>query len=141
MLSRHLEVYRTGLWSICKLWVSRSKGFARNLDVLWLEDHWCLGGSLCEWNTQLEKLGDDGREVLEEELVVLGVLLDPWLEGLVRDQSHVGWKHHESLGGLVLVLLKTLADSSFRTQEFCEAHTCLGPFHFLQFHFSPSSSL
>ena len=62
-------------------------------------------GILLEGNAELEELDDDGREVLEEEIVVVGVLLDPDLELLVLDEGHVGGKHHEGLGLLVLVLL------------------------------------
>ncbi|KAJ8124028.1 hypothetical protein O1611_g9457 [Lasiodiplodia mahajangana] len=57
-----------------------------------------------EGYTELEKLGDDGGEVLKEEVVILSVLLNPWLHGLVLDESIVGGQHHQALS-LVLVLL------------------------------------
>src|SRR5689334_16656818 len=60
-------------------------------------------GALGERHAQLKELGDDGREVLEEEVVVGGVLLHPLLELLVLDKGHVGGKHHQALGLLVLV--------------------------------------
>lgn len=47
-----------------------------------------------EGYTELEKLGDDSSKVLEEETVVLGVLLNPWLHRLVLDESIVGRQHH-----------------------------------------------
>lgn len=56
-------------------------------------------------DTELEKLDDDTLEVLEESLVVVGVLLNHRSEDLVLDEDHVGGKHHESLGGDVLELL------------------------------------
>lgn len=79
--------------------------------VLWASKD-CLLGRLeghallsLEGNTELEKLHDDVGEVLEEGVVVLGVLLDVRLEALVLDQGHVGGKHHEGLGGDILELL------------------------------------
>jgi hypothetical protein len=66
-------------------------------------------GSLGEGNTQLEQLGDDGGKVLEEEVIVLGILLDEWLELLVLDQSVVRGQHHQGLAGFVLVLITWLA--------------------------------
>lgn len=61
-------------------------------------------GAGSKGDAELEETEDDGGEVLEEEVVVLGVLLDPGLELLVLDKSHIGGKHHQGLGGLVLVL-------------------------------------
>ena len=63
-------------------------------------------GASSEGDTELEEAKDDGGEVLEEEIVILGVLLDPRLELLVLNQRHIGGKHHEGLGGLVLVLFQ-----------------------------------
>lgn len=44
------------------------------------------------------------RSLLEEDIFRLGVLLSKLLERLVLDQGHVGRKHHQRLGLLVLVL-------------------------------------
>lgn len=74
-----------------------------NLGVDGLEDP--ALGVLGEGNAELEELDNDVGEVLEEELVVGGVLLNPLLESLVLDEGHVGGKHHEGLGLLVLILL------------------------------------
>lgn len=68
-----------------------------------LEDHPVLLG-LGEGNTELEELKQDGGEVLEPGLLILGVSLNMRLEGLVGDESHVGGKHHERFGGLVFIL-------------------------------------
>lgn len=69
-----------------------------------LEDHPVLVGRLSEGNTQFEKLGDDGGEILEEDTLILGVAVDVLAEGLVGDERHVGGQHHERFAGLVLVL-------------------------------------
>jgi hypothetical protein len=79
----------------------------QHLSVLWLENH--AGAALCEWHAELEKLRDYGSEVLEEKIIILSICLDPLLEGLVRNESHVGREHHQGLGGLILVLLMELA--------------------------------
>ena len=42
------------------------------------EGHSLLARRLLKRNTQLEQLQDDVAEVLEEEVVVLGVSLDEW---------------------------------------------------------------
>lgn len=73
------------------------------LCVGWLKNHDL--GILLEWNTKLEKGGDDLGEVVEESLVVLGVLLDPWKETLILDQDVISWQHHQRLGLLILQLL------------------------------------
>ena len=104
-----------------------------------LEGHWSLASRLGERNTQLEKLDDDCGEVLEEKIVVLGIFLNPLFEGLVRNKSHIGRKHHQGLGGLVFVLLVLLVAVS-ENWNF-QVRTCLGPFHFFQFHFSFRRSL
>lgn len=76
------------------------------LSIGWLEG---VGlSTIGEWNTKLKEGGDDLGKVLEEQVVVGGVLLDPWHESLVLDQDVVGWQHHQALGGLVLVLLWTV---------------------------------
>lgn len=62
-----------------------------HLSVPWLEKHWASASRLSEWNTQLEELGDDSGEVLKEAIIVLGVYLDPLLESLVGNESHVSW--------------------------------------------------
>lgn len=90
------------------VWVSNNW---RNL-VGWLESHW--GGRLGEWYTKFEKLDDDSGEILEEEVVVLGVFVDPLFEGLVGYKSHIGRKHHKGLGLLVLELLSLLAVITLR---------------------------
>lgn len=77
----------------------------KSLSVGGLEDHLLILGTLGEGNAELEELDDHSGEVLEEEIVVGGILLDPGLELLVLDESHVGGKHHEGLGLLVLILL------------------------------------
>jgi hypothetical protein len=74
------------------------------LCVGWLEGHSFLLSRLLERNTKLEELHNNISEVVEEGLVVLGVLLNVGSERLVLDQSHVGRKHHQGLGLLVLVL-------------------------------------
>lgn len=57
-----------------------------------------------EGNTELKELEHDVGEVLDEQVVVLGVLLDPGTHGLVFDDGQVGWQHHQALGLGVLVL-------------------------------------
>jgi len=80
--------------------------FIRYLGVVGgLEGPSALLGALGEGNTKLEELEDHGGEVLEEELLILGILVDPLSEALVSDKGHVGGKHHQGLGGLVLILL------------------------------------
>lgn len=61
-----------------------------------------------EGHTKFEKSSDDGSEVLEEEVIILGVLLNPRLHRLVLDESIVGGQHHQALGLGVLVLLGTV---------------------------------
>jgi hypothetical protein len=58
-------------------WIGRNLGGGN------LENHGALLSGLCKWDTQLEQLGDDGGEVLEEQCLILGVLLDPLFEGLI----------------------------------------------------------
>lgn len=65
-------------------------------------------GSRGEGDAELEQAEDHGGEVLEEGVVVLGVLLNPRLELLVLNKSHVSGQHHQGLGALVLVLLKAV---------------------------------
>lgn len=57
--------------------------------------------ALLEGNAELEQLDDDLAEVVEEKVIVLGVLLDPLLHGLVLGESVVRRKHHESLGSIL----------------------------------------
>lgn len=83
------------------LWLGAAE--STNLGVDGLEDP--ALSVLLEGNTELEELDNDVGEVLEEELIVGGVLLNPLLELLVLDEGHVGGKHHEGLGLLVLKLL------------------------------------
>jgi len=87
----------------------RVSDFLPDLGVCWLEGHPGLVCGFSKRNTELEKLGDDGGEVLEEEGFVGSVFLDVLLEGLIGDESHVGWKHHQGFGGLIFVLLRSLA--------------------------------
>lgn len=61
-----------------------------------------------EGDTELEELDDDVSELIEEDLIILGVTFDVFLEFFVFDQGHVGGEHHEGLGGDVLVLLGTV---------------------------------
>ena len=77
-----------------------------NLSVDGLEDP--ALGVLGERNTELEELDNDVGEVIEEELVVGGILLNPLLELLVLNEGDVGGEHHEGLGLLVLILLRAV---------------------------------
>lgn len=73
------------------------------LSVGWLEgDNLSV---LSEWDTQLEKSGDNLGEIVEERIVILSVLLDPWHEALILDQNVIGWQHHQRLRLLILQLL------------------------------------
>ncbi len=67
---------------------------------------------LREGNTQFEESGNDSGEVLEEKVLILGILLNPGSEALVAYKSHVSWQHHERFGGLILVL-RTCESISF----------------------------
>lgn len=77
----------------------------RSLSVGGLEGPSVVLAALSKRNTKLEQLDENAREVLEEQVVVGSVLLNPRLESLVLDQGNIGGKHHEGLGGLVLELL------------------------------------
>lgn len=77
----------------------------KSLGVGGLEGPSVVLAALSERNTELEQPDENGGEVLEEQVVVGGVLLNPGLESLVLNQDNIGGKHHEGLGGLVLVLL------------------------------------
>lgn len=77
----------------------------RSLSVGGLEGPSVVLAALGERNTELEQLNENGGEVLEEQVVVSGVLLNPRLESLVLNKDNIGGKHHEGLGGLVLILL------------------------------------
>ena len=79
----------------------------QGLDVHSLEGPPLVLGTLGEGDAQLEQLGDDGRKVGEESVIILGVLLDVRLELAVLDERIVGRQHHERLGRLVLVLFPT----------------------------------
>lgn len=68
------------------------------------EGHSSLLSRLSEGNAELEELEDDIGEIFEEQRLISSILLDVLLEGLVRDKGHVGRKHHESLGRLILIL-------------------------------------
>lgn len=61
--------------------------------------------ALSKGNAELEEAENDGGEVLEEQVVVGSVLLNPRSEGLVGGQDVVSGEHHQGLGGLVLELL------------------------------------
>jgi hypothetical protein len=75
-------------------------------------------GALLEGDAELKELDNDGAEVLEEGVVVLGVLLDVGLHGLVLNEGNVGGQHHQGLA-LVLELLGAvpLADSPLVAEE------------------------
>jgi hypothetical protein len=60
---------------------------------------------LLEWHTQLEQGNNGIAKVLEECVVVLGILLGVLSEALVLDEFHVGGQHHQRLGLDVLELL------------------------------------
>lgn len=77
-----------------------------------LEGHSALLGGLGEWDTKLEQFQENIGEVLEEKLFIRCVFDDPLLELLVRDKGQVGWKHHQGLGGLILVLMSELVGAS-----------------------------
>jgi hypothetical protein len=58
-----------------------------------------------ERDAKFEELQNDAREIVEEGIVVLGILLDPLLERLVLYKRHISWKHHKGLGALVFILI------------------------------------
>ena len=60
-----------------------------------------------ERHTQLKQSTQHLAEILEKQLIILGVLLDPAPKHLVLHQRHVRRQHHQALGALVLVLLRT----------------------------------
>lgn len=51
--------------------------------MAWLESESRLFSGLLKWYAQLKQLQDDLLEVLEEKIIVLCVLLDPWAHLLV----------------------------------------------------------
>jgi len=57
-----------------------------------------------ERDTQFKQPHNNIREILKEEIVVIGILLHPRLKFLVLDERHVGWQHHQTLGALILIL-------------------------------------
>src|ERR1700722_6450780 len=59
----------------------------------------------CERHTQLEESCYHVREVLEESIIVFGILLYVLPEALVFDEHHICRQHHERLGRHVLKLL------------------------------------
>lgn len=59
-----------------------------------LQAHSVFGLAL-EGDTELEELDDDVSELVEENLIVLGVTFDVSLEFFVFDQGHVCGEHHE----------------------------------------------
>lgn len=68
-----------------------------------LEDETVLGLDL-ERNTVLKKLDIDVRELLEEDIGILGIALDVRLEALVLDQGNITGQHHQGTSSLVGVL-------------------------------------
>lgn len=93
-----------------------------SLSVGGLEHHPALLRGLGEGHAQLEELEDDGREIVEEGLLVLGVPLDVRLERLVGHERHVGGQHHERLGRLVLILFARSATTSRHSQPLRRAY-------------------
>lgn len=69
-----------------------------------LEHKAVLLRSFGERDAKLEELDQDSGEVLEEGILVFGILVDVRLEGLVGNERHIGWQHHQRLGLLVLIL-------------------------------------
>lgn len=69
-----------------------------------LERQAILGLAL-KGHAELEQFTHRVRKVLEEQLVVLGVEGDLFLEDRVLDEGYVRREHHQALGGLILVLL------------------------------------
>ena len=59
-------------------------------------------------NPEFQQLHKCIREVLEEDIIVLGIPLDVLLELLVLDQGQVRGHHHQSAGGLIRELLRTV---------------------------------
>jgi len=92
--SRKLRIKPSTHQSLLIFYVLSRVSIVRSLVCGWLEGHWGLLSSLIERNTELEKLGDNGCEILEEKSLVLGIFFDPLLESLVRNKRHVGRKHH-----------------------------------------------
>lgn len=108
MSKKHSQVYipRSVLTMLVPHAISSSHLYEfRSLSVGGLEGPSVVLAALSERDTELEQLDENAREVLEEQVVVGSVLLNPRLESLVLDQSKIGGKHHEGLGGLVLELL------------------------------------
>jgi hypothetical protein len=75
-----------------------------------LENHSWLIGRLFEWDAKLEELQENVAEVLEESVIVLGVLLNEDAHGLVLDEGHVCREHHQALACLVLILEQLVND-------------------------------
>lgn len=104
-----------------------------------------------EWHTELEELHDHVTELLEEDLVVLGVALDMLAELLVLDERHVGGQHHQGFGALVFVLFGAVPldiisiflpkfAQEYRETRLCERVIRSGMHTFLQPHFSSISN-
>ena|SRR5580700_10428984 len=66
----------------------------RLLGICRLERHPRLLSRLLEGNAEFEELHDDIAEVFKEEVVVFGVLFNPWSHLLILDERHVGRQHH-----------------------------------------------
>lgn len=71
-----------------------------------------------EWYTQFEELDKDVSELVEEDLIVLGVAFDVFLKLFVLDQGHVRRQHHEGFGGDILVLLRAVPLYSIMSKLF-----------------------
>ena len=61
-----------------------------------------------EWNTQLEQLDDDVSELVEENLIILGIPLHVLLKLLILDQRHIRRQHHQTLAPRILELLRSI---------------------------------
>jgi hypothetical protein len=90
-----------------------------------LESETSLFGGLLEGNTELKELEDNVLEIVEEEIVVISVFLNPRLHLLVLGNCtvfesatvcffrkirylHISWQHHQCLGLGILILLGTI---------------------------------
>lgn len=82
----------------------------------WLESHPGLLRGLLEGHAKLEELQNNVPEVIEEGIIVLGVLLNVRTERLVFDESHVSREHHQGLCSLVFILMLLLVTQTSPTE-------------------------
>ena len=92
--------YNSDIKTAKEIWKKDDSGSEARLLLRGLEDETVLRLDL-EGDTQLKELDKDIRELLEEDITVLGIALDMGLEALVLDQSHISGQHHQSGSGLV----------------------------------------